>query len=107
MVNSDWIEGHSITWKGNYLGYEAYQKGAVLICQPKALIKYSTFDPHFGYEDKAVNYVHVTYVLKQKDHGVDITFISDNFGDDQKRYEDTKNGWDTIVIPAFMKVFES
>lgn len=105
-VKSTWGIQDDITWKGNYMGYDAFQKGVILECQPMSLIKYSTFDPNFGYEDVEENYVHVTYQLLETDKGIDVIFKSDNFGDDQKRYEDTKKGWDTLVVPAFIALFK-
>ena len=37
-VESDWLEGSSITWQGNYQGYQAFQKGKVLTVKPYELI---------------------------------------------------------------------
>ena len=62
-VTSDWEIGSPIIWEGNYQGYQAYQKGEILDIKPFELIKYSTFDPNFGLEDKAENYIHVTLKL--------------------------------------------
>lgn len=105
-VFSDWTTGSDITWKGNYMGYEAFQKGNIIECIPMQYVKYSTFDPNFGYEDNPDNYVHVSYKITPTNNKMDLTIISDNFQGDEKRYLDTAKGWDEIVIPALMKIFE-
>lgn len=105
-VFSNWEIGSEIKWKGSYMGYESFQKGIILDCKPYEYLKYSTFDPNFGYEDKEENYIYVTYKLSSKNNGTEVSFISENFGNDKKRYEDTAKGWDEIVIPLFQKVFE-
>lgn len=47
-VNSSWAINEAITWKGNYMGYDTFQKGIILCFKPMSLINYSTFDPNFG-----------------------------------------------------------
>lgn len=106
-VFSNWKIGSEIIWKGNYKGYESFQKGFILDLIPLKLIKYSTFDPNFGFEDKEENYIYVSYILSPKNNSTEITFISENFGKDKKRYEHNSNGWDNIIIPTFIKVFEN
>ena len=68
-VLSDWEKGSSITWEGNFVGYEAFQKGEILEVKPFSLLKYTTFDPNVGLEDVPEHYIHVSYFLKEVEGG--------------------------------------
>ncbi len=96
-VSSDWNIGNPIIWEGNYQGYQAYQKGEILDIQPIKLIKYSTFDPNFGLEDKPENYIHVTYLLNEKDNKTELTIINETFDGNEERMGHINQGWETVI----------
>lgn len=84
-VKSDWKTGSSITWQGNFEGYEAYQKGEILDIVPLERMKYSTFDPNFGLEDKPENYIHVSYILKELANSTEQIFHGPCAGSGRRR----------------------
>lgn len=96
-VETDWKVGSSITWQGEYQGYKAFQKGEVLEYKPSELIKYSTFDPNFGLEDKEENYIHVTYELSKKGDNMELKITNETFDGNEERMGHIKTGWDMVM----------
>jgi uncharacterized protein YndB with AHSA1/START domain len=96
-VKSTWIEGASITWQGEYQGYKAFQKGEVITISPNKKIKYSTFDPNFGLADEANNYIHVTYLIKERRDGTSLTIINDTFDGNEERMQHVIQGWEMVI----------
>lgn len=97
IVKSDWTIGASITWQGNYQGYQAFQKGEILAITPHQLIKYSTFDPNTGLNDVAENYIHVTYLIEEGDDSTKLTIINETFDGSKERMEHVEQGWVLVV----------
>jgi uncharacterized protein YndB with AHSA1/START domain len=95
-VESDWLEGSSITWQGNYQGYQAFQKGKVLTVKPYELIKYSTFDPNVGLSDVTENYINVTYAIKEHNGKTTLTITNDTFDGNEERMKHIINGWEIV-----------
>lgn len=96
-VESEWNKGDSITWQGNYQGYEAFQKGSILNIEPYSKIKYSTFDPNFGLEDIPENYIHVTYGLTEKNRKVQLTITNETFDGNEERMKHINQGWEMVI----------
>jgi uncharacterized protein YndB with AHSA1/START domain len=96
-VSSDWKIGNPIIWEGNYQGYQAYQKGEILDIKPFELIKYSTFDPNFGLEDKPENYIHISYILKGNGNETELTIINETFDGNSERMNHINQGWEMVV----------
>lgn len=104
-AHSNWIEGSTIRWKGNYQGYESGEKGIILEIAPNQHLKYSSIDPNFGIEDITKNYLHITYDLVEQNGKTELITTIENFNDDPNRMEHISKGWDTIVLPAIAKIF--
>jgi len=96
-VESDWNKGSSITWKGNYQGYEAFQKGSILDIEQNSKIKYSTFDPNFGLEDIPENHIHVTYELTEKNGKIQLTITNETFDGNEERMNHINQGWEMVI----------
>lgn len=96
-VNSDWKIGSSITWEGNYQGYEAFQKGEILDIQEPQKIKFTTFDPNYGIEDIPENYIHVTYLVRPEGNQTEFTVINETFDGNDKRSAHIKAGWKSVL----------
>ena len=60
---SDWNEGSSITWKGEWQGKQYEDRGVILRLEPKRLIRYSNFSPLSGLPDIPENYHTITIEL--------------------------------------------
>lgn len=103
-VKSDWKPGSLIEWSSNFQGYEAYQKGTILVIQPHHKLVYTTFDPNFGLPDLPENYLTVTYDLKTVPDGTELRITTSGFNQDQQRYEHAAAGWD-MVLENLTKLF--
>lgn len=104
-VNSDWKVGSSISWEGNYQGYEARQKGTVLACTPGAYLHYSTYDPQSGLADLPDNYLYMIYVLIPREKSTELRIHMGHFGGDETRRQHAAAGLDAVVIPGLKTVF--
>ena len=104
-VESNWEIGSPITWKGNYQGYDAFQKGEILAVKPFELIKYSTFDPNFGLEDIPQNYIHVSYLISENEGSIQLTVMNETFDGNDERMGHIKQGWE-MVLPKIKEVAE-
>lgn len=104
-VKSDWKVGSTISWHGNYQGYESGEKGIILIFDCEKQLKYSSFDPNFGLEETPENYLHVTYLIESIGDKTNLTVQVENFNSDEMRLQHVAKGWDTIVLPALIQTF--
>ena len=105
-VEADWRVGGDIIWEGEFQGYKAYQTGKILEFIPNKLLKYTTFDKQTGLEDTPANHVHVTYLLEEKDDHVEFISVMNNFNGDVTRASHSATGWDNVVLPNLIKLFE-
>lgn len=96
-VNTDWELGSEITWKGNFRGYNAFQKGEVVEYEPMSHLKYTTFDPNYGLPDEPENYIHVGYHVHKSGDGSLLTVDNETFDGDKKRLAHIKQGWETVL----------
>lgn len=106
-VRSDWKIGSDIKWKGNFEGYESGEKGIILEIKENVLLKYSSFDPNFGLEDRPENYLHVTYSLKEWDGRTELNAKIENFNQDPERIGTIAKMWDDIVLPGIKKIHQA
>lgn len=96
-VKSNWKVGAPIIWEGHYQGYDAYQTGVILANEPLSLLKYSTFDPNYGMEDKPENYIHVSYLLEPKGKQTQLTIVNDTFDGNKERISHIREGWEMVA----------
>src|SRR3989442_11297420 len=61
-VVSDWREGSSIVWKGEWQGRPYQDKGVIVRFQPDRTVQYTHFSPLSGVPDTPENYHTVTLV---------------------------------------------
>ncbi|MEO8582978.1 MAG: SRPBCC domain-containing protein [Flavitalea sp.] len=102
---SDWKPGSELLWRGIYEGKQVdFVKGTVLEIHPPTKLVYTTFDPNSTIEDKPVNYLTVTYELKQASDETLFTVTQGDFSkvaEGEKRYRDAFNngeGWNPILV---------
>jgi len=82
-------------------------KGKVLEYEQMKRITSTTFDPNSGMPDIPANHVNLTYELKEVKAGILLTIIQGDFSEaeeGQKRYEESKKGWNEMVIPIMKKL---
>lgn len=95
-IVSDWEEGSSIVWKGEYEGKKYEDKGKILQFKPEKIIQYTHYSPLSGLEDKPENYHTVTIELSEKTTGVSVSLTQDNNPNEQAR-EHSKKNWNMML----------
>ena len=87
-------------WKGKY--YE--DKGTILDIVTNQLIKFAYWSSMSGIEDRAEDYVIITYQLSGKDQNVHLMVLQENIHD-EKMKSDTVEKWNK-VLQGLKKVVE-
>ncbi len=101
---SDWKPGSPLLWKGTYEGKEmVFVKGVIVDIQPGKFLSYTAIDTNSGIEDIPVNYLTVTYALKEENNRTEFTATQGDYatvGDGEKRYKHTIDGggWEPILV---------
>ncbi len=101
---SDWKEGCSIVWKGEWQGNKYEDKGVILQLKPKQMIQYSHFSPLSGQPDVPENYHTVTVELSSDGVQTTISLSQDNNATEQAREHSEKN-W-KMMLDGLKKLLE-
>jgi uncharacterized protein YndB with AHSA1/START domain len=104
-VESDWIRGSEITWKGEMKGKKYEDKGVILKIEPEQVIQYSHFSPLSGKPDKPENYHTVTINLSGNGNETEVSLSQDNNSDEEARKESAKN-WG-VMLDGMKKFVET
>lgn len=98
---SEWKVGSPLLWEGTFDGKTLVAvKGAIEALERPRHLRYSVFDPNGQYTDAPWNYLHVDYLLTPTGDGVRLEVVQGDYAtvqDGQKRYQDTVNGWGSIL----------
>lgn len=89
-VVSDWKEGSSIVWKGEWEGKPYEDKGVILILKPERVLQYSHFSPLSGQADTPENYHTVTIELSSRGAGTLLMLSQDNNSTEEDREHSEK-----------------
>lgn len=96
-IHSDWKVGSPVLWIMTIDGNElVIVKGDVIQIEPEKYLEYTVFDPNMGIEDKASNYLTVTYELSYADSKTTLSVTQGDFAKVENtlaRYDDTVRGW--------------
>jgi uncharacterized protein YndB with AHSA1/START domain len=103
-VVSNWKEGSSIVWQGEWQGKSYEDKGKILQLKPARTIQYSHFSPLSGQPDKPENYHTVTIELSGNGNQTDVTLTQDNNATEAERAESEKN-W-KLMLKELKKFLE-
>jgi uncharacterized protein YndB with AHSA1/START domain len=103
-VVSDWTEGSSIVWKGEWQGRGYEDKGVILKLVPMHLIQYSHFSPLSGLPDKPENYHVVTVELSHKGKVTIVSLTQDN-NDTEEAKKHSEQNW-TMMLQKLKKLLE-
>src|SRR5574337_202031 len=95
-VVSDWREGSSIVWKGEWQGRPYQDKGVVLRLEPDRTLQYSHFSPLSGVPDTPENYHTVTVELSTDGNKTRVVLAQDNNPTEQAR-EHSERKWNTML----------
>ena len=103
-VSSDWKEGSTITWKGEWEGKHYEDKGKILRMELYKKLQYSHFSPMSGKDDIPQNYQIVTIDLKKEGNDTVVTLTQNNNPDEEARDHSEKN-WN-MMLDSLKKLLE-
>ena len=104
IVVSDWIEGSSIVWKGEWKGKPYEDKGTVLRIEHERLLEYTHYSPLSGAADVPENYHTVTIELLEMDGHTTVTLSQDNNKSAEERDHSAQN-W-AVMLDGLKKCIE-
>jgi uncharacterized protein YndB with AHSA1/START domain len=99
---SDWREGSSIVWKGEWQGRSYEDKGVILQLRPPKTLQYSHFSPLSGLSDEPQNYHTVTIELSGEGTQTRVSLTQDNNATEPER-EHSEMNWQAML--AALKAF--
>lgn len=95
-VVSDWQEGSTILWRGEYEGRQYEDKGVILKLQPMRLLQYSHYSPLSGAPDTPENYHTVTIQLAGDAKTTQVRLTQDGNASEEERAHSAKN-WEMVL----------
>jgi uncharacterized protein YndB with AHSA1/START domain len=95
-VNSDWKEGSSITWKGEWQGKTYEDKGVIVRIDRERTLQYTHFSPLSGQPDVPDNYHNVTITLSAEGKATNVSLSQDHNLDEQAR-EHSEQNWKMML----------
>ena len=104
-VSTDWKEGSTITYNGEYEGKKYHDKGIIKKIEPEKILQSTYLSSMSGKEDKPENYNLVTYKISKRDDKTVITLSQDNNSTEKEKEHSTEN-WKT-VLKKLKEVVES
>jgi uncharacterized protein YndB with AHSA1/START domain len=90
-VSSDWKEGGTIVWRGEWQGKRYEDKGIILELEPEHKLRYSHYSPLSGLPDRPESYHTVTIELSDDRDSTRVTLEQDNNPDEQSRAHSEAN----------------
>jgi len=96
VVETDWQQGSSIIWKGEYEGKTYQDKGEILEIETERRLKVSHFSPLSGQEDVPDNYHALLYELKPNGDKTHISLSQDKNASEEEA-ERAKGNWEMML----------
>jgi len=96
-MSTDWKEGSSISWKGEWKGKSYEDKGSVLEVEPQRLLRYTHWSPMGGSEDKPENYHTLTFELAGNDGKTILTLTQDNNPTQEEADKMARDNWAPVL----------
>ncbi|MBD77849.1 MAG: ATPase [Crocinitomicaceae bacterium] len=94
---TDWKEGSSIVFQGEYQGHQYKDKGNVLGNKKNRFLQYNYWSGFSGLEDKPENYSIISLDLKENEDHVELTWTQEGFATEEG-HKHTENG-----LPAMLQ----
>lgn len=101
---SDWQEGSTIIYKGEWEGKSYEDKGTILKLVPNELMVATYWSSMSGIEDLPENYNTVTYALTSNGEKTTLEVTQDNIATEESK-QHSENNW-TGVLAGLKKVVE-
>ena len=93
---SDWKEGSSLTFKGEWEGKAYEDHGKILEIKPEKLFRYTYWSSMSGTDDKPENYNEVRYILQDKGEQTLLSIEQDGVKTEESKAHSEKN-WKMII----------
>jgi uncharacterized protein YndB with AHSA1/START domain len=103
-TKTDWKVGHPITFEGEWQGKKYKDKGTILDFEPQKMFRYKYWSSMSGIEDKAENYVPITYELEVTGSETKVTITQENIPNEKMKEHSLEN-WNK-VLEGLKKVVE-
>ena len=96
-VSSDWKEGSTITYSGEYEGKKYHDKGIIKKIETEKVLQSTYWSSMSGKIDKPENYNLVTYKLTKKDDKTLVSLSQDNISTEKEKEHSIEN-WKLVLI---------
>ena len=93
---SDWKEGSSLEFKGEWEGKKYLDKGIILKSEPEKLFQYTYLSSFSNLPDLPENYANVTYELHEDDGETMLIVKQENVANEEARKHSEKN-WEYVL----------
>ena len=103
-ASSDWKEGSTITYEGEYEGNAYKDKGVIKKSEPEKIFQSTYWSSMGSKEDKPENYNLVTYTLTSKNSKTTVILSQDNL-QSEKDTEHMLENW-KMTLKSLKKVVE-
>lgn len=100
-----WEPGTQVIFEGEWQGKKYQDKGTVLVNVPEKMLQYNYWSSMSGIEDKAENYMIVTYLLDGNGDNTTLTLTQENIPDEKTKNHSMDN-WQQ-VLAAIKKILEN
>ncbi|MHA3787061.1 SRPBCC family protein [Flavobacterium hauense] len=95
-VTTDWKEGSTITYEGEYNGTQYKDKGVIKKFEPNKVFASTYWSSMGGKEDTPDNYNLVTYTLEEGHNKTILHLTQDNIATDQEKMHSLTN-WNSVL----------
>jgi uncharacterized protein YndB with AHSA1/START domain len=93
---SDWKEGSTLEFKGEWEGKAYVDKGVILKSEPGKLFQYTYYSPFSDLPDVPENYSNISYELLEEDGKTMLTVKQENVSDEEARKRSEQN-WEIVL----------
>ena len=93
---SDWQEGSTLEFKGEWEGKPYLDKGIILRSEPKKIFQYTYLSSFSNLPDLPENYANITYELYEGNGETTLSVKQENIADEQTRKHSEKN-WSYVL----------
>jgi len=93
---SDWKEGSSLEFKGEWDGKKYVDKGVILKSEPEKLFQYTYLSSFSNLPDLPENYANITYERLEEDGETTLTVKQENVANEEVRKHSEQN-WENVL----------
>jgi len=93
---SDWKEGSSLEFKGEWDGKKYVDKGVILKSEPEKLFQYTYLSSFSNLPDLPEIYANITYELLEEDGETTVTVKQENVANEEARKHSEQN-WQNVL----------